>query len=151
MCDNDVNKGSSALSKTPSCWETLMMDEAMYVYRWLLKWFLHLLSSFVLRVTFNKKQKSHYIEKQMSHGLTLSDTAGNGWVKVFHSWIHCQNGFSMETRNSTCEGVVLMWILSRLQLRVRLLAVLCPGERDVHWAASETESQQKVLTRLSVS
>lgn len=58
MCDNDVNKGSSALSKTPSCWETLMMDEAMYVYRWLLKWFLHLLSSFVLRVTFNKMQKS---------------------------------------------------------------------------------------------
>lgn len=78
-----------------------------------------------------KSRKVHYIEKQMSHRLTLSDTAGNGWVKVFHSWIHCQNGFSMETRNSTCEGVVLMWILSRLHLRVRLLAVLCPGERDM--------------------
>lgn len=57
---------------------TLVMDEAMYVYRWLLKWFLHLLSSFVLRVTFNKGRKAHYIEKQMSHQLTLSDVAEKG-------------------------------------------------------------------------
>lgn len=130
------------------------MDEAMYVYRWLLKSFLHLLSSFVLRVTFNKGRTAHYIEKQMSHELTLSDVAGKGWVKVFYSRIHCQNGFSMPTRNSTCEGVVLMWTLPRLHLRVHLFAVVCPGERercDAHWAASETASQQKVLTGLSVS
>lgn len=53
-----------------------MMDEAMYVYRWLLKWFLHLLSSFVLRVTFNKKQKSPLHRKT---NVSQAHSIRHGW------------------------------------------------------------------------
>lgn len=58
----------------------------------------------------------------------------------------------MQTQNSASEGVVHMWILPRLYLRVHLLAVLCPGERDMMYTADYLfQRQPKVLIGLSVS